>query len=95
MDRQVKIQGERIELEEIDSLLREVGFASAYTVIKDGELHAFVETTQELEQEHIRQRLQKSLPFQAIPRAIHPLSSLPRNQNGKIDREALLQRLGS
>ena len=95
MDRQVKIQGERIELEEVDSLLREVGFASAYTVIKDGELHAFVETTQELEQEHIRQRLQKALPFQAIPRAIHPLSSLPRNQNGKIDREALLERLSS
>ena len=95
MDRQVKIHGERIELAEIDSLLRELGFASAYTIIKDGELHAFVEATHELDQEGIRRRLQRSLSFQAIPRAIHPLSSLPRNHNGKVDREALLQRVSS
>ena len=95
MDRQVKIQGERIELEEVDGLLREAGFSDAYTVIKDGELHAFVESTQPIDQEQIRYHLKKSLPFQAIPRAIHALPSLPRNQNGKIDREIILHRVSS
>ena len=95
MDRQVKIQGERIELEEIDSLLHEAGFSGAYTIIKDGELHAFVESTQSIEQEQIRAHLQKSLPFQAVPRTVLALPSLPRNQNGKVDREILLALVSS
>lgn len=95
MDRQVKIQGERIELEEIDGLLREAGFAAAYTIMKDNELYAFVESTQSIDTEEIRRHLRRSLPFQAIPKAICALPSLPRNQNGKIDREALLQQVRS
>ena len=95
MDRQVKIQGERIELEEIDGLLHEAGFSGAYTIIKDGELHAFVESTQSIEQEQIRAHLQKSLPFQAVPRTVLALPSLPRNQNGKVDREILLALVSS
>lgn len=93
MDRQVKIRGERIELEEIDGLLREAGFAAAYTIVKDSDLYAFVESTQPIDTEEIRSHLQHSLPFQAIPRDIYALPSLPRNQNGKIDRETLLQQV--
>ena len=95
MDRQVKIRGERIELEEIDGMLRRAGFSAAYTIFKDGELYSFVESTEALDQEQIRAGLQHSLPFHAIPRAIHALESLPRNQSGKIDREALLRELES
>ena len=89
IDRQIKIHGERIEPEEIDSLLRQAGFPDAYTIFKDGELHSFVESTEAIDQEQIRDRLQHSLSFHSIPRAIHALPSLPRNQSGKIDREAL------
>ena len=95
MDRQVKIRGERIEPEEIDNRLREIGFPNAYTICKDDELYAFVESTESLDQEQIRAALQPFLPFHAIPRAIYPLPSLPRNQSGKIDREALLQEIES
>ena len=95
MDRQVKICGERIELEEIDGSLRQAGFLDAYTVFKDNELHSFVESTDAIDQEQIRAHLQHSLPFHAIPRAIHALPSLPRNlMSGKIDREALLREMG-
>ena len=95
MDRQVKIRGERIELEEIDGLLRRAGFRATYTIFKDGELYSFVESTEALDQDQIRAYLQHSLPFHAIPRAIHALPSLPRNQSGKIDREALLREMES
>ena len=95
MDRQVKICGERIELEEIDGLLRQAGFPAAYTIFKHDELHSFVESTDVLDQDQIRACLQHSLPFHAIPRAIHALPSLPRNQSGKIDREALLREIES
>ena len=95
MDRQVKIRGERIELGEIDSLLRQMGFLNAYTICKEGQLHAFVESTEPLDQEQIRASLQDSLSFHAIPRTICALPSLPRNQSGKIDREALLREIES
>jgi acyl-coenzyme A synthetase/AMP-(fatty) acid ligase len=93
MDRQVKIRGERVELEEIDGLLRSAGFPAAYTICKDGELYSFVESTQSLDQEQIRGRLQESLPFHAIPRTIYALASLSRNQSGKVDREALYREI--
>ena len=95
MDRQVKIHGERIELGEIDGRLREIGFADSYTVHMDGELHAFVQSTGPMNQEKTRISLQRSLSNNAIPHAFHALQSLPRNQSGKIDREALLREMDS
>ena len=92
-DRQVKIRGERIELDEVDSHLREAGFTVAYTILKDGELHSFVESSEGVDQERVRAYLNKSLPFHAIPKSVQPLPSLPRNPNGKINREALAQKV--
>jgi D-alanine--poly(phosphoribitol) ligase subunit 1 len=93
LDRQVKIRGERIELDEIDGLLRDAGFPAAYTILSNGELHSFVESTEDVDQERVRTHLSQSLPFQAIPKSVRPLPSLPRNPNGKIDREALTREL--
>ncbi len=95
IDRQIKINGERIELEEIDSRLRQMDFPDAYTICKDGNLYAFVESIEPLNQEQIQDSLRPSLPFHAIPRVIRTLPSLPRNQSGKIDREALLREIES
>lgn len=89
LDRQVKIRGERIELDEIDGRLREFGFNAAYTIFKDGELYSFVETSEEVDQERVRSHLRTALPFHAVPKSISSLPELPRNPNGKIDREAL------
>ncbi|MEQ8787429.1 MAG: AMP-binding protein [Pirellulaceae bacterium] len=88
-DNQVKICGERIELEEVDSALRQLGFDNACTVYHDGELYAFVETTASVEQERIRDLLHQHLSFHAIPKSIRATPVLPRNPNGKLDREAL------
>lgn len=91
-DRQIKIRGERIELDEIDGLLREAGFPAAYTILKDGELFSFVEATGDVDQERVRAHLMNALPFHAVPKSVTPLPSLPRNPNGKIDRETLAKR---
>lgn len=95
LDRQVKVRGERIELDEIDGLLRDAGFRAAYTILRNGELHSFVESTEEVDQERVRAHLKRSLPFHAIPKSVRPLPSLPRNPNGKIDREALVREVAS
>ncbi|MEZ6137016.1 MAG: AMP-binding protein [Pirellulaceae bacterium] len=88
-DRQVKILGERIELDEIDFVLRDAGFRGAYTLFRDGELYSFVETADTIDEERIRKLLLASLPFHAVPKSIRALPLLPRNQNGKIDRAAI------
>lgn len=89
IDRQVKIRGERIELDEVDYHLREGGFAAAYTVLVQNNLHSFVESEDSVDEERVRAHLGKKLPFHSIPKTIRSLSSLPRNPNGKIDRGAL------
>lgn len=89
LDRQVKIRGERIELDEIDGRLREAGFNAAFTILKDGELYSFVESTDAVDQERVRSHLGVVLPFHAIPKTVQSLAALPRNPNGKIDRGAL------
>ncbi len=92
-DRQVKICGERIELAEIDGALLLMGFEAAYTIFRDGELYSFVESPVAIDEERIRNALRKSLPFHAIPKTIHRLPLLPRNRNGKLDREALAREI--
>jgi D-alanine--poly(phosphoribitol) ligase subunit 1 len=93
IDRQVKIRGERIELDEVDYLLREAGFPASYTIIKGDDLHSFVELVGTLDEDLVRSHLAKRLPFHSIPKDIHALQTLPRNPNGKIDRVALEQLL--
>jgi D-alanine--poly(phosphoribitol) ligase subunit 1 len=95
IDRQVKIRGERIELNEIDACLREEGFLASYTVFVADELHSFVESVSDVDQERVRSLLGKRLPFHAVPKTIRALPSLPRNANGKIDRETLTQLVAS
>lgn len=87
MDRQVKIRGERIELDEIDHALREAGFPAAYTILADDELYSFVEAA-DVDQELVRARLVKRLPFHAVPKTVRPIANFPRT-NGKVDRKAL------
>lgn len=90
-DRQVKIRGERIELGEVDSVLREAGFAASYTILLRDNLYSFVESTDEIDEEHIRTHLVRRLPFHAVPKTVRALPSLPKNANGKIDKWALEQ----
>lgn len=87
-DRQVKIRGERIELDELDFVLRDAGFQAAYSILVDGELHSFVEAPT-LDEQVVRANLAQRLPFHAIPKTIRRVDTLPRNTNGKLDRPAI------
>ncbi|MGH7243408.1 MAG: AMP-binding protein [Phycisphaerales bacterium] len=88
-DRQVKVRGERIELDEVDHALREMGFAESFTVFDGSDLHSFVETPLDVDQERVRAILTKKLPFHAVPKRIIGMTNLPRNANGKLDRTAI------
>lgn len=99
MDDQVKILGHRVELGEVEARLREApgveaAAAVAWPVSQTGAhgIAAFV-TGGSVDPEAVRASLRETLPPYAMPRAIQRLAALPRNANGKADRQALLAML--
>jgi len=99
VDRQIKIRGIRVELEEIEMvLLAQKGVKEAAVIDKrdksgDTFLCAYIvfqdkeEITFALEQ--IKNDLEKELPGYMIPLYFIPMEGLPLTANGKIDRRAL------
>ncbi|MBN3793015.1 amino acid adenylation domain-containing protein, partial [Burkholderia sp. Ac-20353] len=95
IDHQVKISGVRIDPREIeDWLLRSPDVREAAVVALRSDagattLAAFVAGTHDVAA--LRARLADALPAAAIPDVWRVLDGLPRNANGKTDRNALLR----
>ena len=95
IDDMVKLNGQRIELREIEkNLLAIDGIHEARVLLKREEkgayLEAFLSPASGISSEEIKKRLSETLPPYMIPTFFVRLEKLPRNQNGKIDRHALL-----
>lgn len=97
IDRQVKVRGHRIELEEIESILMSEQRIEQ-TVVEpcvdengNNQLVAYVVlgSQQELNTVELRQRLQEKLPSYMVPSRFMYLEALPLTSNGKLDRKAL------
>lgn len=96
-DSQVKIRGHRIELAEIEAVLRShAGVSEAVAVAREVEpgeqqLIAYfsVQKGSALELPALREHLRRSLPGYMVPAVIMRLESLPLTPNGKLDRKAL------
>ena len=95
-DQQVKVQGHRVELSEVEAYLRQetktdVAIALGWPITPNGAggIVAFLDDTS-LDAEGLRNKLKAKLPAYAVPRQIHLLPQLPLNPNGKVDRKALL-----
>jgi len=96
-DHQVKIQGYRIELAEVEHHLRSaMGNANVVAIVlcnKQGlsEIHAVVEG-KVFNKEEILIILAAKIPSYMLPAAIHELEQLPLNANGKTDRQSLVKK---
>jgi D-alanine--poly(phosphoribitol) ligase subunit 1 len=94
-DNQIKHMGYRIELEEIESafnaldVVQEAGVVYHRDQLGTGSIQAFVRAAGPLEEDQLRSSLSKRLPTYMMPRRIHFMDMLPKNQNGKIDRQQL------
>jgi len=96
IDAQVKLNGLRIELEEIESVLQLHPDVAAAAVSVQGEaakqLVGFVVSSNgELDQDVLRAFLSEELPHYMIPSQFVQLEQLPLTSVGKIDRAALPQ----
>src|SRR5437588_7986209 len=94
IDAQVKLNGLRIELEEIESVLQLHPDVAAAAVSVQGEaakqLVGFVVSSDgELDQDVLRAFLSDELPHYMIPSRFVQLEQLPLTSVGKIDRAAL------
>ncbi len=94
-DSQVKIRGLRVELGEIENLLRGHAAVGEVAVVDrdDGKgnkiLVAYVAMNNGDGPDSLRQYLAEHLPDEMLPSAFVQLEKLPRTLNGKVDRKAL------
>ncbi len=97
IDHQVKINGFRVELGEIEARLREATGADEVVALgwPKSESSALAVTAfigdETADVDAARARLAEHLPDYMVPRRIHLLPELPLNANGKFDRKALVQ----
>ncbi|MEU2874985.1 amino acid adenylation domain-containing protein [Streptomyces sp. NPDC007070] len=97
VDRQVKLRGFRIELEEVESVLGQHPQVQAAAVVVrvDGQgekrLAGYVEPKagQVPDPVALQEHLRTQLPYYMVPSTITVLDRMPLNANGKHDRKAL------
>lgn len=97
-DNQVKVKGNRIELEEVEAHLRRAAETDVVAVVAwpvvDGSAQGLVGfCVSARTQTEIADQLLSSLPRYMVPDPIEVMESLPVNINGKVDRRALFLRL--
>jgi hypothetical protein len=97
VDRQVKINGKRVELDEIEACLRRSGLVADAAVTSSAagsaERKVFAYVTEmggkPLSINDLRTFLRTELPDYMVPSSISVLSSLPLSPTGKVDRSKL------
>jgi len=97
-DSQVKVLGHRVELGEIEAVVRKVSgldgvIAVGWPVTSSGcgGIEVFLEG--EVKEEGLLRDVASALPEYMVPRRFHWMDRLPRNVNDKFDRKAMLNLL--
>jgi amino acid adenylation domain-containing protein len=91
-DDQVKIRGHRVELGMVQAVLCEAEGVREAVVLPDPNgdcLIAFITVVDGTDTAQVRQHASEHLPRAAVPADIRILPDLPRNLNGKLDRNKL------
>ncbi|PWT88874.1 MAG: hypothetical protein C5B55_12355 [Blastocatellia bacterium] len=99
-DHQVKVNGYRVELQEIDLVLREAaGVELAVAIpwpVSDGSASGIVAVlcgTNSSVDARVFELCQKRLPRYMVPTAVYHFEQLPLNSNGKLDRRQITEQL--
>jgi amino acid adenylation domain-containing protein len=93
-DEQVKIRGHRIELGEVESIIRDFSniAESIVVVIKiNGANHlvSYYVTNEKISSKQIKEQSEKVLPSYMVPSYFISMEKFPLNNNGKIDKNKL------
>ena len=88
-DQQVKVGGHRVELGEIEAVLRRSGCAEAVCLMWPDEHTITAVVTGADDPAALSDAAAAALPAYMVPKSLHPVDVLPTNTNGKVDRAAL------
>jgi amino acid adenylation domain-containing protein len=90
-DRQIKVRGFRVEIDEIEkALLLNPAITEAAIIAKNEQsLIAYITTNNNVDISKIKQELKAHLPAYMIPDEIIVVESIPRHGNGKVNTKAL------
>ena len=91
-DFQVKYQGHRIELEEVDKAIMDVDGVDRCCTIFDEEkskLYAFY--IGDMDKKELNARLRETMPVYMLPTYLVKMEEFPITKNGKIDRKNLME----
>jgi len=95
-DDQVKVRGYRIELREVEAVIRQhpsvaETVVAVYEGVRGQELTAYIVSAprHDLDANQLRNFCEELLPNYSVPCHFVPVSSLPINASGKVDRSAL------
>jgi D-alanine--poly(phosphoribitol) ligase subunit 1 len=94
-DRQVKLKGYRIELDEIDFRINEFLNLTSITILYGQTLYSFIETGDSINETELRNYLKTVLEEYKIPHGLYSIEEIPRNQNQKVDINALNDKLNA
>lgn len=99
VDNQVKVLGQRVELEDVESHLREVCQTDLVAVVawpmQHGSAQGLIAFVAHAipDQSQVKELLRHRLLAYMVPRRIIPIERMPLNLNGKVDRKALVAML--
>ena len=91
----VKIRGFRVELREVEAAVltcpgvKEATLQSASDTLNGTYIVAYVTGDSELDAEAIKQHVAALKPEYMVPEVVMQIDEIPRNNNGKVDRERL------
>lgn len=84
-DTQVKINGYRVDLQEIEYAAKSLGVQNCHAFVQDKRIYLAVTSNTD----QLSQNLKKCLPIYMIPSKISYVNELPLTANGKMDTKAL------
>lgn len=94
-DSQIKLNGYRIELLEIENKIKELNYITDCVVVakkQDNQvkyIKAFITVNKDINTDEIYNYLKERIPIYMIPKYIEILDAMPTNNNGKIDRKKI------
>ena len=94
IDSQIKIRGFRVELSEITTVVSQYNnIKEAYTVYKEVQkeksICTYIVSKTEIDIQNLKEFISAFLPKYMVPKYIVQIKKMPKNQNGKIDKNAL------
>ena len=91
-DFQIKYQGHRIELEEIDKALMNVeNVIRSCTIFEEEKSKLYGFYIGDIDSKELHHKLKEILPIYMIPTKLIKMNEFPMTKNGKIDRKKLME----